>query len=61
MWSSPLSLLFVMICTWNVRGAGKKGFPKVISDLRNIYNFDVIVILEPRISDPRALEVVNKL
>ncbi|KAK3205341.1 hypothetical protein Dsin_019387 [Dipteronia sinensis] len=51
----------MMFCTWNVRGAGKKGFPKVISDLRNIYNFDVIAILEPRISGSRALKVVNKL
>ncbi|KAK1554545.1 hypothetical protein Q3G72_013786 [Acer saccharum] len=50
-----------MFCTWNVRGAGKKGFPKVLSDLRNIYNFEVIAILEPRISGTRALKVVNKL
>ncbi|KAK0592822.1 hypothetical protein LWI29_026048 [Acer saccharum] len=48
-------------CTWNVRGAGKKGFPKIISDLRNIYKFDVIAILEPRISGSRALKVVNNL
>jgi hypothetical protein len=51
----------MMICTWNVRGAGKKGFPKVLSDLRSIYNFEVIAILEPRISGTRALKVVNKL
>lgn len=50
-----------MICTWNVRGAGKKGFSKVICDLRKLFRFEVLAILEPRISGARASKIVNNL
>ncbi|KAL5846682.1 hypothetical protein ACOSQ3_010206 [Xanthoceras sorbifolium] len=42
-------------------GAGKKSLVKTLSDFRKIYRFEVLAVLEPRISGPRALSVANKL
>ncbi|KAL5831677.1 hypothetical protein ACOSQ4_017031 [Xanthoceras sorbifolium] len=42
-------------------GAGKKSFPKTVLDLKNIHNFDMIAILEPRISGIRASRVIKRL
>ena len=50
-----------MICTWNVRGAGKKGFVNSVSDLRKIFLFEVLVVLEPRISGVKACKVIDKM
>ncbi|KAK3212865.1 hypothetical protein Dsin_017571 [Dipteronia sinensis] len=50
-----------MICVWNVRGAGRQGFSRVIADLRNIYHFDILAILEPRISGSKAKSIIKKL
>ena len=50
-----------MICTWNVRGVGKKGFDKIISDIRRFQHFEAIAILEPRISGSKASKVFDKL
>ena len=52
---------FLMICVWNVRGAGKKMFSRNIKDLRSMYPFDILAFLEPRISGTKALHVINKL
>ena len=50
-----------MICTWNVRGAGKKGFVNYVSDLSKIFLFEVLVVLEPRISGVKACKVIDKM
>ncbi|KAL5832771.1 hypothetical protein ACOSQ3_016445 [Xanthoceras sorbifolium] len=50
-----------MICTWNVRGAGKKGFARLINDMKDYHNIDIFVILEPRISGKRATSIISKL
>ncbi|KAH7568757.1 hypothetical protein JRO89_XS06G0045300 [Xanthoceras sorbifolium] len=42
-------------------GAGKKSLIKTLSDFRKIYRFEVLAVLEPRISGPRALSVANKV
>ena len=56
-----LTSFILMLCVWNVRGAGKKSLVKTLSDFRKIYRFEVLAVLEPRISGPRALSVANKL
>ena len=50
-----------MFCSWNVRGAGKKGFVKIVSDLRKFSHFDVLAILEPRISGNKAANIIDRL
>ncbi|KAL5844547.1 hypothetical protein ACOSQ3_010602 [Xanthoceras sorbifolium] len=50
-----------MYCVWNVRGAGKKLFVRIVFDVRAMYSFDVFVILEPRISAARARKIIKKL
>ena len=41
--------------------SGKKGFVKTVVDLRKMFNFEVLAILEPRISGDRACKVMDKL
>ena len=50
-----------MFCSWNVRGAGKKRFVKVVFDLRRFGHFDVLAILEPRINGITATKIVDRL
>ncbi|KAK2662858.1 hypothetical protein Ddye_001432 [Dipteronia dyeriana] len=50
-----------MIGVWNVRGASRKAFPRAIADLRNLYHFEILAILEPRVSGSRAMHIVKKL
>ncbi|KAK3231083.1 hypothetical protein Dsin_002964 [Dipteronia sinensis] len=50
-----------MICVWNVRGAGKQMFSRNIADLCGIFHFEILAVLEPRISGSKALRVINKL
>ena len=44
-----------------MRGAGRQGFSRIITDLRNTYHFDIIAILEPRISGSKAKSVIKKI
>ena len=44
-----------------MRGAGKALFSRNIVDLRRLYHFDILAVLEPRISGSKALRVINKL
>ena len=56
-----LAVNSLMLCSWNVRGAGKKGFGKVVSDLRSMCRFEVLAILEPRISGTKASKIIGSL
>lgn len=49
------------IIAWNVRGAGKDRCASTIKDIKKAYAFDVFVVLEPRISGPRALSIAQSL
>ncbi|KAK2655663.1 hypothetical protein Ddye_008715 [Dipteronia dyeriana] len=42
-------------------GANMKGFDIIISDMRRIFHFEVVSILEHRISGSRACKIVGKL
>ena len=53
--------IIIMICSWNVRGAGKKGFDKIISDIRKVGHIEVFAILEPRVSGAKAAKIVERL
>lgn len=44
-----------------LQGAGTRFFPRLIHDLRNKYNGQVLIIIEPRISGQIADKVVSKL
>ncbi|KAJ6418599.1 hypothetical protein OIU84_001878 [Salix udensis] len=47
--------------TWNVRGAGKVKCASTIKDFKKVYAIDVFVVLEPRISGSKALNVTTNL
>ncbi|XP_020410870.1 uncharacterized protein LOC109946693 [Prunus persica] len=49
------------IVAWNVRGAGKNSCASTIKDLKKAFNIDILAVLEPRISGPRALTVAQNL
>lgn len=51
----------INILAWNVRGAGAWSFPHLIKDLKSNYRFQVLVILEPRVSGQRADKIIEKL
>ncbi|CAL9001792.1 unnamed protein product [Prunus brigantina] len=51
-----LHIIFMIIVSWNVRGAGKYHW-----DLKKAYGIDVFAILEPRIGGSRALSVAKSL
>ncbi|XP_050220226.1 uncharacterized protein LOC126670515 [Mercurialis annua] len=58
-YASSHLLLFLMsdnkkIMVWNVQGAGSKGFMRVFKNFCRKYSFDIIGILEPRISGVKA-------
>ncbi|RYR69509.1 hypothetical protein Ahy_A03g016065 [Arachis hypogaea] len=49
-----------IIC-WNCRGAGGKGFPTLIRDLRRNYEAHLIILLETHISGDRGKIIRNKI
>ncbi|XP_061348903.1 uncharacterized protein LOC133294266 [Gastrolobium bilobum] len=51
----------MIVCTWNYRGAGKKGFSSLIKDLVYQNKVQVLVLLETRISGRKADKVVRNL
>lgn len=46
---------------WNARGAGYRSFPTLIRDLRARYHFQILLVLEPRISGTKASMVIRKM
>ena len=44
-----------------MRGAGKRGFDKIINDLRKLGNFDGLAILEPRVSGDKVAKIIDRL
>ncbi|KAL5746014.1 hypothetical protein ACOSP7_027160 [Xanthoceras sorbifolium] len=44
-----------------VSGAGKKLFVRTITNMRSMYKFDMLVVIEPRISGLRAKKIINKI
>ncbi|KAK3220958.1 hypothetical protein Dsin_014928 [Dipteronia sinensis] len=38
----------------NIMGAGEEGFDKIVTDIRNFGHFEVLAILEPRVSGAKA-------
>ncbi|XP_057452371.1 uncharacterized protein LOC130744196 [Lotus japonicus] len=46
---------------WNCRGAGKKNFVSFVKDCTRIYNLGFVAILEPRIGNFRADQVIKRL
>ncbi|KAL1362470.1 hypothetical protein AAHE18_03G083600 [Arachis hypogaea] len=57
---SSLLRLMNIIC-WNCRGAGGKGFPTLIRDLRRNYEAHLIILLETHISGDRGKIIRNKI
>ncbi|KAJ6740757.1 hypothetical protein OIU79_000802 [Salix purpurea] len=51
----------MIVATWNVRGAGKVKCASTIKDFKKVYAIDVFAVLEPRISDSKALNVATNL
>ncbi|RYR46846.1 hypothetical protein Ahy_A07g032688 [Arachis hypogaea] len=49
-----------IIC-WNCRGAGGKGFPTLIRDLRRNYEAHLIILLETHVSGDRGKIIRNKM
>ncbi|KAJ6319273.1 hypothetical protein OIU78_014820 [Salix suchowensis] len=51
----------MIVATWNVRGAGKVKCASTIKDFKKVYAINVFVVLEPRISGSKALNVATNL
>lgn len=48
------------IISWNIWGVGYGGFKTLIKDLINIYNLDITILMETRVTSKRAQEIINK-
>jgi hypothetical protein len=46
---------------WNCRGAGNSKFSEIVHDTKNIYDFDILVVVEPKVSGVIADRIVDKL
>lgn len=49
------------ILVWNCRGAAKRSFHTLISDLKRKYGFSILILLETKISGEQADKVIRKL
>ena len=49
------------IARWNVRGAENARFCLNVQDLINAYSLDILVILEPKISESHAEHVIGQV
>ncbi|KAI9119114.1 hypothetical protein K1719_009789 [Acacia pycnantha] len=49
------------IITWNCQGAFDKKFPSIFKSFVANYKADILLLLEPRISDAKADSVIKKL
>ncbi|XP_028763194.1 uncharacterized protein LOC114721533 [Neltuma alba] len=57
----PRSQSFMIIASWNCRGAGGRGFSRILKEIVNKHHIDVFCLVEPRISGNRADTVMRKL
>lgn len=57
----PSKLESMKILFWNVRGAGSDGFVRSMRDLIKQHRPTVVSIMETRINNSRAEEVIKKL
>ncbi|XLR28013.1 hypothetical protein S83_055913 [Arachis hypogaea] len=48
------------IITWNCRGVGSKGFPRLVKDLCGPYHSNILCLLETRISGTKATNIARK-
>ena len=46
---------------WNCRGAGSSEFRAVINDLKKTHNFQIMAIVEPRVSGARADRIIDQM
>lgn len=46
---------------WNCRGAGNSKFSAMVHDTKNIYDFDILVVVELKVSGVIKDRIVDKL
>ncbi|KAI9106507.1 hypothetical protein K1719_022035 [Acacia pycnantha] len=58
---APVDLAMMLnFLIWNVRGASKQGYCfAIMRDMKKHYKLDIVVVLEPRISDNRAIKTIR--
>lgn len=57
----PFICFFMILSSWNYRGAGGKAFPNIIKDMVRKYKIDILCLMEIKISGHRADCIVKKL
>lgn len=58
---NPHTSLNMNILAWNVRGAGGTNFKRVFCDMVATHRADVVILIETRVSDNRALNIITSL
>ena len=56
-----MSEFFINIILWNVKGASSRVLLGIIKDFKRMYQCDMVVLLEPRISGSKAAKVIKSL
>lgn len=57
-----LQLAFKMrILSWNIRGAGRKGFLAQLKHLVSCYMPDVLVLMETKVASSKASNIISKI
>lgn len=51
----------INIIAWNCRGAGARFFPRLIREIKEKYNLDVMILVESRVSGRRVDNIITKL
>lgn len=49
------------IVSWNVRGAGKKGFNSQVRYLISKYDLDILALVETRVNSNRAHKIIERI
>ncbi|XP_015935726.1 uncharacterized protein LOC107461695 [Arachis duranensis] len=57
----PVIFLYMIILTWNYRGAASVAFGRSLKELVRIHNPNLVVLLETRCSGDNAKNVISKL
>lgn len=54
-------LNYMGLMFWNCRGAGNSNFSALVHDMKKINDFDILAVVEPRVSGAIADRIIDKL
>jgi hypothetical protein len=53
--------IFIKVLNCNCRGAGNTRFCSSVNDYRRLYNFDILMVAEPRVNSDIVDKIMTKL